>query len=209
MDRMPKIVSRAGASNFGDQIHILLPFLYCFFSYSNCCSSNYSSSACDCSTWNSASNSASLSFGTTTQIAFLVPACITNMFAVAKFCQATNPQLCVCLTIAILFGWWVWCCLIPAGSNASQLSALNQARVLCAHGSSSFPPFPHARSVLWNVLWFICAVCRGSGECNHAGIEQHFLSCIFAILKGQFLGFRCFREGGQVGDVAEQSNRWW
>jgi hypothetical protein len=64
--------------------------------------------------------------GTIVYVIFLVLAWIINMFAVARYCQARNLQPGGYIAIAFFFGWWVWCCLIPAGRNATQLVIVQQ-----------------------------------------------------------------------------------
>jgi hypothetical protein len=45
---------------------------------------------------------------------------IANMCVVFRFCKQRNLEPCGYIAIAFFFGWWVWCCLVPA-SRRQQL----------------------------------------------------------------------------------------
>jgi hypothetical protein len=103
-------------------------------SYGGCCSS--SSSQCpsgyayytlDCNTYYSNYyGSPQLGAAAIVPIVFYVIAWIINITCVSRYCQARNIPPGGYIAIAVFFFWWVWCCLIPAGRQATQLVVVQQ-----------------------------------------------------------------------------------
>jgi hypothetical protein len=92
----------------------------CCTSSGNNCPSSYYYSTSDC-TYSSAVNTGQIIY-----VIFIVIAWIINLVCVIRYCQARNIQATGYICIAIFFGWWVWCCLIPAGRQATQLVIVQQ-----------------------------------------------------------------------------------
>lgn len=122
--------------------------------YSGCCSSSlscpssYNYYTTDCSNYYSNNNyyygsgSAQLGAAAIVPIVFYFIAWIINIICVSRYCQARNIQPGGYICIAVFAFWWVWCCLIPAGRQATQLVIVQQG----APGGYAVQGQPYAAS---------------------------------------------------------------
>jgi hypothetical protein len=60
-------------------------------------------------------------------IVIIVLVYFINIGAVVSYCRRRNIEACGYVAIAVFFGWWVWCCLIPAGRRTQQLVVISTA----------------------------------------------------------------------------------
>lgn len=90
---------------------------------------------------------AELSAGQIVYIVAIVLIYFINIGAVVSYCRRRNIEACGYVALAVFFGWWVWCCLIPAGRQAQLVVIQTAPQHMQPYGQQPYgqPGYPQGQ----------------------------------------------------------------
>ncbi len=90
-------------------------------------------------------SSAQLSTGVIVYFVIVIVIYFINICAVVSYCRRRNIEACGYVALAVFFGVWVWCCLIPAGRRAQVVVISSAPQHTQPYGQQPYGQQPYGQ----------------------------------------------------------------
>jgi len=88
---------------------------------------------------------AQLSTGVIVYLVIVILIYFINIGAVVSYCRRRNIDACGYVALAVFFGIWVWCCLIPAGRRAQLVDISSAPQQMQPYGQQPYGQQPYGQ----------------------------------------------------------------
>jgi hypothetical protein len=88
---------------------------------------------------------AQLSTGVIVYLVIVILIYFINVGAVVSYCRRRNIDACGYVALAVFFGIWVWCCLIPAGRRAQLVDISSAPQQMQPYGQQPYGQQPYGQ----------------------------------------------------------------